>query len=355
MLFILAEARAKEPIVPLHLFRNRTYSSSMVSTFFASFAFFGAIIFLPRWFQFVHDFSPTDSGLAALPLMVGLIFSSIVSGLIVSRTGRYKWLRRGPIVVMGVATALMTQLTAGHPGRRSSGSGCSSPASASDRRSRSSRSSSRTPSRSASSASRPRTSRSSARSAARSRSRSSGRSSASTFLEQTAVAARPPPACPRQSSPGSARRLSGALDFNQLTGTGVGFDLGAAILAAAPEAVRAAHRAVHRPNRRRHPPAFSLAVAQTFWIGVAGSVIAVVAAVAIKEIPLRCSNAEPAFGEAPAASPAAVRASTQAAGTAQATRTTPSPTATDGRTTASSSFSIDDPGGTAPGSSSVHG
>ena len=80
-LFILAESRAKEPIIPLDLFRIRTYSSSMVSTFFASFAFFGAIVFLPRWFQFVHGFSPTNSGLAALPLMVGLIFSSIVSGL----------------------------------------------------------------------------------------------------------------------------------------------------------------------------------------------------------------------------------------------------------------------------------
>ena len=78
LLFILAEARAKEPIIPLDLFRNRTYSSSMVSTFFASFAFFGAIVFLPRWFQFVQGFSPTNSGLAALPLMVGLIFSSIV-------------------------------------------------------------------------------------------------------------------------------------------------------------------------------------------------------------------------------------------------------------------------------------
>ena len=79
-LFVGAEARAKEPIIPLDLFRIRTYSSSMVSTFFAAFAFFGAIVFLPRWFQFVHGFSPTYSGLAALPLMVGLIFSSIVSG-----------------------------------------------------------------------------------------------------------------------------------------------------------------------------------------------------------------------------------------------------------------------------------
>ena len=102
--------------------RNRSSRSTCSATgptrarwsrrFFASFAFFGAIIFLPRWFQFVHGFSPTNSGLAALPLMAGLIFSSIVSGLIVARTGRYKWLLVGAIVLMGVATALMTQLTA---------------------------------------------------------------------------------------------------------------------------------------------------------------------------------------------------------------------------------------------------
>ena len=72
-LFIWAESRAKEPIVPLDLFRNRTYASSMVATFFAAFAFFGAIIFLPRWFQIVQGYSPTNSGLAALPLIVGLI------------------------------------------------------------------------------------------------------------------------------------------------------------------------------------------------------------------------------------------------------------------------------------------
>ena len=92
LLFVFAESRAKEPIVPLDLWKSRTYSASMVSTFFAAFAFFGAIVFLPRWFQVVEGFSPTNSGLAALPLMIGLIFSSIVSGVLVSRTGRYKWL-----------------------------------------------------------------------------------------------------------------------------------------------------------------------------------------------------------------------------------------------------------------------
>src|SRR6186713_2356989 len=111
LIFLFAESRAKEPIVPLDLWRSRTYSASMVSTFFAAFAFFGAIVFLPRWFQVVEGFSPTNSGLAGLPLMVGLIGSSIVSGLIVSRTGRYKWLIVGSVIVMGIAVFLMTGLT----------------------------------------------------------------------------------------------------------------------------------------------------------------------------------------------------------------------------------------------------
>ena len=113
--FFWAESRAKEPIVPLNLFRNRTYAASMVATFFAAFAFFGAIIFLPRWFQIVQNFSPTNSGLAALPLVVGLIGSSIGSGLAVARTGRYKWLLVGAIVLLAIGMALMSQLRADTP------------------------------------------------------------------------------------------------------------------------------------------------------------------------------------------------------------------------------------------------
>src|SRR6185436_12182769 len=115
VLFVLAEARAKEPIVPLDLWRSRAYSASMVSIFFAAFAFFGAIVFLPRWFQVVEGFSPTNSGLAALPLVIGLISSSFISGVMVARTGRYKFLLVGAIALLGVATALMTQLTKDTP------------------------------------------------------------------------------------------------------------------------------------------------------------------------------------------------------------------------------------------------
>lgn len=109
-LFLVIESRAREPIVPLDLWRNRTYASSMVATFFISFGFFGAIIFLPRWFQFVREVSATESGYQVLPLLVGLILSSVVSGILVSRTGRYKPIILAGLVIMTVGLALMTQL-----------------------------------------------------------------------------------------------------------------------------------------------------------------------------------------------------------------------------------------------------
>jgi EmrB/QacA subfamily drug resistance transporter len=110
--FLVIEARAKEPIVPLGLWRIRTYAASLVSTFFVSFGFFGAVIFLPRWFQVVRGESATASGYMLFPLLIGLIGSSIVSGQIVSRTGRYKLLMLGSIAVMAIGLALMTQLRA---------------------------------------------------------------------------------------------------------------------------------------------------------------------------------------------------------------------------------------------------
>ena len=110
--FLFIESRAAEPIVPLGLFRNRTYAVSIVATFLASFGFFGAILYLPLWYQVVNGSTPTESGYQLLPLLGGLILSSILSGQIVSRTGRYKWLTVGALLVLGVGTLLMTQLRA---------------------------------------------------------------------------------------------------------------------------------------------------------------------------------------------------------------------------------------------------
>ena len=112
LVFVFIESRAKEPIVPLDLWRNRTYAASIVATFLISFGFFGAAIFLPQWFQFVQGATPTNSGLYSLALLAGLIISSIVSGQLVSRTGRYKAIILGGIAIMAVGLFLMTNLRA---------------------------------------------------------------------------------------------------------------------------------------------------------------------------------------------------------------------------------------------------
>jgi EmrB/QacA subfamily drug resistance transporter len=110
--FLLIESRAKEPIVPLDLWKSRTYASSIASTFLISFGFFGAVIFLPQWFQFVKGVSPTDSGLQSLALLAGLIISSIGAGQIVARTGKYKALILGGLAVMSLGLFLMSGLRA---------------------------------------------------------------------------------------------------------------------------------------------------------------------------------------------------------------------------------------------------
>jgi MFS family permease len=287
VLFILAEARAKEPIVPLSLFRIRTYTSSMIASFFASFAFFGAIIFLPRWFQIVEGFSPTNSGLAALPLMVGLIVSSIGSGLIVARTGRYKWLLVGAIALMGVSTGLMTQLTATTSLETVwfwmflAGLGVGPTFSVFTIVVQNA-----VPFHELGVATSNLTFF-----------RQIGGTVAlaivgtifgATFTEQLApqLAAAGVPAQVVQGFTQASG--AGALDFNQLTGVG---DLGATILASVPAEARPFIEPYIGNIVAGIHQAFSLGVAQTFWIGVFGAIVAALAAVGMRELTLRSSNA----------------------------------------------------------------
>jgi len=114
-IFLLVESRAAEPIVPLELFRNRGYAVTILTAFLTAMGFFGAIVYLPLWFQTVKEVSPTDSGLQTLALLAGLIVGSIASGLMVSRTGKYKWLIAGALVCMTLGLFLMTGLTATTP------------------------------------------------------------------------------------------------------------------------------------------------------------------------------------------------------------------------------------------------
>jgi EmrB/QacA subfamily drug resistance transporter len=100
-LFILAERRAAEPILPLHLFRTRVFSVTSVVGFIVGFGMFGAITYLPAFFQVVRGISPTVSGLYLLPMMAGLLLVSITSGQVIARTGKYRFF---PIA----GTAMMT-------------------------------------------------------------------------------------------------------------------------------------------------------------------------------------------------------------------------------------------------------
>jgi EmrB/QacA subfamily drug resistance transporter len=110
VVFLVIESRVKEPIVPLDLWRDRTYAGSIVATFFASFGFFAAVIFLPRYYQVVLGESATASGYALVPLLIGVIASSIVSGQIVARTGKYKALLLVAITLLGIGSYLFTNL-----------------------------------------------------------------------------------------------------------------------------------------------------------------------------------------------------------------------------------------------------
>jgi EmrB/QacA subfamily drug resistance transporter len=98
---VMVERRAVQPVLPIRLFANSVFTSSGVVALLVGFAMFGAITFLPLYFQLVKGASPTTSGLEILPLMAGLLVTSIGGGQIVSRTGKY---RLFPII----GTAIMT-------------------------------------------------------------------------------------------------------------------------------------------------------------------------------------------------------------------------------------------------------
>ncbi len=289
LLFSFAESRAKEPIIPLDLWKVRTYSATMVSVFFAAFAFFGAIVFLPRWFQVVEGFSPTNSGLALLPLMVGLIASSIVSGLVVSRTGHYKWLIVGSVAVMGFAVVLMTQLTKDTPvpvvwlwmliAGLGVGTTFSVPTIVIQNA---------VPFKQLGVATSNLTFF-----------RQIGGTIALAFVGTIFATSFQDNLIPQMSAAGVPQQVldgfkqassSGSFDFSSLTGVG---DLGAAILAAIPAQAQAVVQPFIGAMVEGVHGAFSLATAQAFWLGVVGSIGAGLAALAIKEIPLRTSNEAP--------------------------------------------------------------
>lgn len=109
-LFIWVERRVKEPIIPLSFFRNRTFVLVMgIATLFGA-AFMGSILYLTQFNQQVFGASPTESGLMLLPMIAGLMFTSIASGQIIAKTGRYKRFMEGGIVLATIMVALLATL-----------------------------------------------------------------------------------------------------------------------------------------------------------------------------------------------------------------------------------------------------
>ncbi|MFC9956233.1 DHA2 family efflux MFS transporter permease subunit [Streptomyces nigra] len=111
--FVAVERRAAEPVLPLKLFRVRTFTLSAVISFIVGFAMFGAMTYLPTFLQVVQGISPTLSGVHMLPMVAGMLLSSTGSGQIVSRTGRWKVFPIAGTGVTAVGLLLLHQLDAG--------------------------------------------------------------------------------------------------------------------------------------------------------------------------------------------------------------------------------------------------
>ena len=101
-LFIYVENRVSNPILPPHLFKNRTFSTANLAGFLISMAFMGVVMFLPLYLQLGMGVTATTSGLTMLPLMGGLIVGSTLAGQQVSRTGQYR-----PLILAGASLLLV--------------------------------------------------------------------------------------------------------------------------------------------------------------------------------------------------------------------------------------------------------
>jgi len=301
--FVFVESRAKEPIVPLDLWRDRTYASSIVATFLVSFGFFGAIIFLPRWFQVVRGESATLSGYLIFPMLIGLIGSSIIAGALVTRTGKYKALILSGLVAIVVGIGLMTQLRADteYPAlfvwMFIAGLGIGPSLSVFTIIIQN----------------------------AVPFSKLGVATSNLTFFRQiggsvglaiagTQFGTALSQELPGQLEPVKSQLLAGVPEqfraqaeagFQQVAGgninlndlTGVGQSFGTVILDRSPAQFRAFIEPFVPQFDQAFNNAMSLAIAQTFWIGVATGIAALVAALFIRELPLRSTNAVPAASQ----------------------------------------------------------
>ena len=114
-LAILQERRAVEPIIPPRLFKIPTFRVASLAGLIVGIAMFGAIVYMPQYLQIVKGQSPTRSGLLSIPLMVGLMTTSIGSGRVITRTGRYKMFPVVGMVFVAVGLGLFSLLDVDTP------------------------------------------------------------------------------------------------------------------------------------------------------------------------------------------------------------------------------------------------
>ena len=115
ILFILTEKKAVEPILPLHLFNNSIFNISSLESFLASGLMFCGIIYIPLFAQDVLGMSATNSGLIMIPMLLSLTITSIITGQIISLTGKYKKLVIAEFVITGIGVALLSTMDANTP------------------------------------------------------------------------------------------------------------------------------------------------------------------------------------------------------------------------------------------------
>ncbi|WP_204012638.1 MDR family MFS transporter [Virgisporangium aurantiacum] len=111
--FVVVEMRVPEPMLPMRLFRNSVFTICSTLSFIVGFAMLGAMTFLPTFLQYVDGVSATASGVRTLPMVVGLLLTSVISGNLVSRTGRYKAFPIAGGAVMSIGLLLMSTMDAG--------------------------------------------------------------------------------------------------------------------------------------------------------------------------------------------------------------------------------------------------
>jgi EmrB/QacA subfamily drug resistance transporter len=113
--FIYEERLAFEPIIPLSLFRNRSFLLCSLMSFIIGMSLFGSVTFLPLYLQVVKEATPTEAGMQLLPLMGGLLITSIISGRIISHTGKYRLFPIAGTLLALVGMVLLTRITTASP------------------------------------------------------------------------------------------------------------------------------------------------------------------------------------------------------------------------------------------------